>query len=457
MPIETAIERARKLIGDRLSTAAAIREQHGRDEGAEDPASPDAVAFPDSTEEVSALVAICAEEGCPVIPWGVGSSLEGHAIPYRGGLTIDTSRMNKVLEVHDGDLDVVIQPGVTREALNEDLRATGLFFPIDPGANATLGGMAATRASGTTAVRYGTMRENVLALEVVLADGRVIRTGTRARKSSTGYDLTRLFVGSEGTLGIITELTLRLHGQPEAVSAAICSFPDIGKAVEAVMATIQMGIPMARIEFIDELSIRGFNLISDRNMPEIPHLFLEFHGTEAAVAEQAQTVGEIAAEFGGGDFQWATKPEDRTALWKMRHNALYAARAMHPGARILTTDVCVPISRLAEAVTETRADVDESGIVGPMLGHVGDGNFHCAMLIDPDKPQDLETAKALAHRMNRRALRLGGTVSGEHGIGRGKMKYMQEEHGDGWSVMGDIKRALDPQGILNPGKLVQVN
>ncbi|MEM9050103.1 MAG: FAD-linked oxidase C-terminal domain-containing protein [Pseudomonadota bacterium] len=457
MPIETAIARARKLLGDRISTAAAIRDQHGHDEGAEDPALPDAVAFPDTTQEVSALVAICAEEGCPVIPWGVGSSLEGHAIPYRGGITIDTARMNKVLSVHEGDLDVVVQPGVTREALNEDLRATGLFFPIDPGANATLGGMAATRASGTTAVRYGTMRENVLALEVVLADGRVIRTGTRARKSSTGYDLTRLFVGSEGTLGIITELTLRLHGQPEAVSAAMCRFPDIEKAVEAVMATIQMGIPMARIEFIDELSIRGFNLISDRDMPEVPHLFLEFHGSEQAVKEQAEAVGEIAAEYGGGGFEWSTRAEDRTALWKMRHNALYAARALHPGARILATDVCVPISRLAEAVTETRRDVDASGIVGPMLGHVGDGNFHCAMLIDPEKPGDLDTAKALAHRMNQRALRLDGTVSGEHGIGRGKMRYMEEEHGDAWSVMGDLKRALDPQGILNPGKLIRIN
>ncbi|GIX12849.1 MAG: 2-hydroxy-acid oxidase [Paracoccaceae bacterium] len=457
MTIETAIARLRKLLGDRLSTAEAVRAHHGQNEGIYPPTPPDAVAFPESAEEVARLVRICAEEGCPVVPWGVGTSLEGHALAFSGGVTVDMSRMNRVLAVHAEDQDVVVQPGLTREELNTELRATGLFFPIDPGANATLGGMAATRASGTTAVRYGTMKDNVLALQVVLADGRIIRTGSRARKSSAGYDLTRLFVGSEGTLGIITELTLRLHGVPEAVSAAICAFPDIAGAVNAVIATIQSGVPMARIEFVDEVSIRGFNLHAGTDMPECPHLFLEFHGSEGAVAEQAETAGAIMAEHGGGGFRWATRAEERNALWKMRHNAYYAAKALRPGCRVLTTDVCVPISRLAEAVTETRADIEASGLVGPILGHVGDGNFHCALLIDPDRPEELGRAKDLAHRMNRRALRLGGTVTGEHGVGRGKMAYMEEEHGPALSVMAAIKKALDPQGIMNPGKIVAVN
>ncbi len=457
MDCTQAIDRLRALLGDRLSTAGAVRILHGQNESYYPVTPPDAVAFPETTAEVSAAVRICADAGVPVVAWGTGTSLEGHALAFQGGVTLDLGRMNHILAIHDADLDAVVQPGVTREALNTELRATGLFFPIDPGANASLGGMAATRASGTTAVRYGTMRENVLALEVVLADGRVIRTGTRARKSAAGYDLTRLFVGSEGTLGIITELTLRLHGQPEAISSAVCAFPDIQAAVGAVMATIQMGIPMARIEFVDEASIRCFNAHAGAQMPERPHLFLEFHGSDQGVAEQAARVGEIAAEFGGGDFSWTTKPEERAALWRMRHNAIYAIRASRPGCMALSTDICVPISRLAEAVTETRADIDASGIPGPMLGHVGDGNFHTALLIDPARPAELEIAKALAHRMNQRALRLGGTVTGEHGVGRGKMAYMQEEHGDAWSVMADLKRALDPGNILNPGKVVQVN
>lgn len=457
MAHEGAIARLRNLLGERLLTAAAHREQYGRNESYYPVTPPDAVALPETTAEVSEAVRICAEAGCPVVAWGTGTSLEGHAIAFQGGVTFDLMRMNRVLAVHAEDLDVVVQPGVTREQLNTELRATGLFFPIDPGANASLGGMAATRASGTTAVRYGTMRDNVLALEVVLADGRVIRTGTRARKSSAGYDLTRLFVGSEGTLGLITELTLRLHGQPEAISSAICAFPDIAAAVNAVIATIQMGIPMARIEFADEASIRGFNLHAGTAMPETPHLFLEFHGSEAGVAEQSARVAEIAAEHGGGGFQWALRAEDRAALWKMRHNAYFAAKALRPGCRILTTDICVPISRLAEAVTETRADIDASGLEGPMLGHVGDGNFHCALLVAPDRPEELATAKALAARMNARALRLGGTITGEHGIGRGKMEYMDLEHGPAWAVMADIKRALDPRNILNPGKVVRVN
>ncbi|MFN3937794.1 MAG: FAD-binding oxidoreductase [Gemmobacter sp.] len=452
-----AFARIAAILGERFSTAAALRDQHGQNESHYPVTPPDAVAFPETTAEVAEVVRICAAHGCPVVPWGTGTSLEGHALAFQGGLSLDLSRMDRVLEVRAEDMDCTVQPGVTREQLNTDLRATGLFFPVDPGANASLGGMAATRASGTTAVRYGTMRDNVLSLEVVLADGRVIRTGSRARKSSTGYDLTRLFVGSEGTLGIITELTLRLHGQPEAVSAAICDFPDIDAAVQTVIATIQAGVPMARIEFVDEASIRGFNLHAGTDMPERPHLFLEFHGSPAGVAEQAEMMGAIAAEFGAGDFRWATQAEDRAKLWRMRHNGYFAAKALRPGCRVLTTDVCVPISRLAEAVRETRADVDASPLEGPMLGHVGDGNFHCALLIDPDRPEELQIALDLAGRMAERALRLGGTVSGEHGIGRGKMKYMAAEHGEGWEVMAAIKRTLDPANILNPGKVVQVN
>jgi D-lactate dehydrogenase (cytochrome) len=351
----------------------------------------------------------------------------------------------------------VVQPGITREALNTELRATGLFFPIDPGANASIGGMASTRASGTTAVRYGTMRDNVLALEVVLADGRVIRTGTRARKSSAGYDLTAMFVGAEGTLGLITELTLRLHGQPEAVSAAICVFDDIDTAVATVIATIQMGIPMARIEFVDEATARAFNIYADAKMPEKPHLLLEFHGSDQAVSEQAERVGEIVADMGGHDFQWTTKAEDRNALWKMRHNAYYATLALKPGATAVVTDVCVPISRLADAVRETRADILASGLPGPILGHVGDGNFHAILLIEPGNAAEKRLALDLSHRLANRALAMGGTVTGEHGVGMGKLDYMVAEHGEGWTVMGDIKRALDPKGIMNPGKLVRTN
>ncbi|MEL6679483.1 MAG: FAD-linked oxidase C-terminal domain-containing protein [Pseudomonadota bacterium] len=457
MSIDTAIARLRNLLGERLSTGASIRDLHGQNESYFPVTLPDAVAFPDTTGEVAQIVTICGEEACPIVPWGTGTSLEGHALATSGGISLDMGRMDRVLEVHAEDMDVTVQPGCTREALNEELRATGLFFPVDPGANASLGGMAATRASGTTAVRYGTMRENVMALEVVLADGRIVRTGTRARKSSAGYDLTKLMVGSEGTLGIITELTLRLQGQPEAVSAATCAFPDIRSAVEAVQTTIQMGLPMARIEFIDEVCVTGFNAHAGASMPEQPHLFLEFHGTEAGVAEQAERVGEIVAECGGGDFRWTSRAEDRTRLWHMRHNAYYAQKALKPGCWALTTDICVPISRLAEAVAETRADIDESGLLGPMLGHVGDGNYHAAILIDPGDAAQLDTAKGLAHRMAERALAVGGTVTGEHGVGLGKKRYMAAEHGPGWQVMGEIKRALDPRNILNPGKVVDLN
>jgi D-lactate dehydrogenase (cytochrome) len=354
-------------------------------------------------------------------------------------------------------MDVVIQPGLTREELNTELRTTGLFFPVDPGANATLGGMASTRASGTTAVRYGTMRDNVLALQVVLADGRIIRTGSRARKSSAGYDLTALFVGAEGTLGIITELTLRLHGQPEAISSAVCSFDDIGDAVNAVIATIQMGIPMARIEFIDADTTRACNAYSGTDMPEVPHLLVEFHGSDAGVAEQAERFGDIVQDMGGTGFKWSAKTEERNALWDMRHKAYYACVALRKGATAVVTDVCVPISRLAQAVEETRADIAASPIPGPILGHVGDGNFHAILLVEPGNEAEMKVAKDLSNRMVERALAMGGTATGEHGIGMGKLDYMQAEHGDGWDVMGEIKSALDKNGILNPSKVVNAN
>ena len=457
MSIKAAIARLDKLLGEHFSTTEAIRTQHGQNESYFDEVLPDGVAFPGSTQDVAAIVKICAEEDCPVIAWGTGTSLEGHALAFQGGITLNMNRMNKVLAVHEEDLDAVVQPGVTREGLNTHLRDTGLFFPVDPGANASLGGMAATRASGTTAVRYGTMRENVLGLEAVMADGSVIRTGTRARKSSSGYDLTKLLIGSEGTLGIITELTVRLQGQPEAISAATCAFETLNDAVNTVIMTIQMGIPMARIEFVDEVSIRGLNLHFKTDMPEKPHLFMEFHGSETGVAEQAEMVGEIASDNGGSAFQWSAKTEDRTRLWHMRHNAYYAQKALKPGCYAVTTDVCVPISRLAQAVTDTRADLDASSLIAPVLGHVGDGNYHSAILIEPGNAAELAEAKELAHRMNERALKLGGTVSGEHGIGRGKMIYMAEEHGNALGVMTAIKRALDPQNILNPGKILNMN
>lgn len=373
----------------------------------------------------------------------------------KGGVTVNFSRMDQLLAVRPEDMTCVVQPGITREKLNEELRATGLFFPVDPGANASLGGMAATRASGTTAVRYGTMRANVLALEAVLADGRVIRTGTEAPKTSAGYDLTALFVGSEGTLGLITELTLRLQGQPEAISAAVCAFPGMTEAVDCVIATIQSGIPMARIEFLDETSVAACNAWAGINMPASPHLMVEFHGSAAGVKEQATRFGEIAAEMGSAGFDWASNTEDRARLWKMRHNAFPALRALRPGAIALVTDVCVPISRLAEAVAETRADIAQTSIPGPILGHVGDGNFHATLLVDPSDPDEMTTAKHLADRMAERALRLGGTITGEHGIGMGKLKHMEAEHGIGWDVMGQIKQSLDPYNLMNPGKLVR--
>ncbi len=457
MTIDTAIARLRDLLGERLSVAAAIRDLHGQNECYYPVTPPDAVAFPETTAEVAEIVKICAAEGCPVIPWGVGTSLEGHALAFQGGVTLDMSRMDKVLEVHEADMDAVVQPGVTREALNTDLRATGLFFPVDPGANATLGGMAATRASGTNAVRYGTMRENVLALEAVLADGRIIRAGSRARKSSSGYDLKNLLVGSEGTLGIITELTVRLHGQPEAISSATCAFETVDDAVNAVIMTIQMGIPVARIELLDVESIKAFREYAKFDLPVKPHLFLEFHGSEAGVKEQAERFGEIADEHGSLGFAWTANQEERNRLWAARHNYAYAIMSTQPNCRALTTDVCVPISRLAEAISGAQAIFDESALRTAMVGHVGDGNFHAVILTDGTHPEQLQEAKRMAHRLNKLALELGGTVTGEHGIGRGKMEYMAEEHGPAWGVMAQIKRMLDPENILNPGKVVEVN
>ncbi len=455
MTIQSAITALTTVLGDRLSLAKPDLEAHGASETHFAPAPPDAVAYPENTDEVSQIVKICNDHDCPVIPYGAGTSLEGHTLAVKGGVTIDLGRMNRLLAVNAEDMDVVIQPGLTREELNTELRTTGLFFPVDPGANATLGGMASTRASGTTAVRYGTMRDNVLALQVVLADGRIIRTGSRARKSSAGYDLTALFVGAEGTLGIITELTLRLHGQPEAISSAVCSFNDIGDAVNAVITTIQMGIPMARIEFIDADTTRACNAYSGTDMPEVPHLLVEFHGSDAGVAEQAERFGEIVQDMGGTGFKWSARTEERNALWDMRHKAYYACVALRKGATAVVTDVCVPISRLAEAVEETRADIAASPIPGPSLGHVGDGNFHAILLVEPGNADEMKAAKELSNRMVERALAMGGTATGEHGIGMGKLDYMQAEHGGGWDVMGDIKSVLDPKGTLNPSKVVR--
>ncbi|MBV0911616.1 FAD-binding oxidoreductase [Anianabacter salinae] len=455
MTIAAALAELETLLGKGLSRSKSDLDTHGASESWFAPAPPDAVAYPASTDDVSRIMAICHRHGCPVIGFGAGTSLEGHTSAINGGLCVDFRDMASVVQVNPEDMDCAVQPGITREALNIALRDTGLFFPVDPGANASLGGMASTRASGTTAVRYGTMRDNVLGLEVVLADGRVIRTGTRARKSSAGYDLTGLFVGAEGTLGLITELMLKLHGQPEAISSAVCAFPAMGPAVDAVIETIQTGIPMARIEFVDAATAKAFNSFAGVDFPAAPHLMIEFHGSARGVEDDAAAFGEIAQGHGATGFRWSVKPEERNALWKMRHNAYYACLALRPGAGGVVTDICVPISKLAEAVEETAADIAASELMGPILGHVGDGNFHAILLVDKSDATEIETAKALSSRMAERALRMGGTVTGEHGIGMGKLGYMSAEHGEAWSVMGDIKRALDPSGILNPGKLVR--
>ncbi|WGF90646.1 FAD-binding oxidoreductase [Marinivivus vitaminiproducens] len=453
--VAAAIERLRPVLGERLSTVLSVRAHHGQDQSYHPAALPDAVAFARSTEEVAAVVAACAEQRVAVVPYGVGSSIEGQIQAVRGGICIDLSGMDRVLELNAQDLDVRVEAGVTRKALNAHLRDTGLFFPIDPGADASLGGMASTRASGTNAVRYGTMRDNVLGLTVVLASGEVIRTGTRARKSSAGYDLTRLFVGAEGTLGVITEVQLRLYGQPEAISSAICGFPDTASAVEASTAIIQTGIPVARIEFLDDVQMQAAIAYSKlHDLPPLPTLFLEFHGSAAGVAEQAEATGAICRDLGGSAFAWATRAEERNRLWQARHDALYAALALRPGARSLTTDVCVPISRLAEAIALTREDLDRSGILAPIVGHVGDGNFHVLMLIDIEDTAELAVAKAANARLVERALALGGTSTGEHGVGSGKRAFMTAEHGPSLDVMRALKRALDPDGIMNPGKVL---
>ena len=452
----TLLAALRQRLGDRLSTSAAVCAQHGKDESYHAAHAPDAVAFAQNTEEVAAIVALCAEHRTPVIAFGTGTSLEGHVAALKGGVCIDLSQMNRVVRVNAEDLDVTVEAGVTRKQLNEYLRDTGLFFPIDPGADASLGGMAATRASGTNAVRYGTMRENVLALTVVLPDGKVIRTAQRARKSAAGYDLTRLFVGSEGTLGVITEVTVRLYGIPEAISAASCAFPTITDAVDTVILTIQSGVPVARIELLDEAQINAINKYSKLDHQVAPTLFFEFHGTEAGVAEQTELVKAIAAEHGGDDFRWATTPEARTKLWQARHDAYYAALAMRPGSKGWPTDVCVPISRLAECIAETKRDLAQSTIPSALAGHVGDGNFHLIFMIDPEKPEEIAEASRLNDRMVARALAMEGTCTGEHGIGYGKMDFLIAEHGEAVAVMRSIKQALDPNDIMNPGKIVRM-
>ena len=456
-PLKPALLAAlRQRLGDRLSTSAAICEQHGKDESYHTPHAPDAVAFAHSTEEVSAIVSLCAEHKTPVIAFGTGTSLEGHVAALRGGVCIDLSQMNRVLRVGAEDLDATVEAGVTRKQLNEYLRDTGLFFPIDPGADASLGGMAATRASGTNAVRYGTMRENVLSLTVVLADGRVIRTARRARKSAAGYDLTRLFVGSEGTLGVITEVTVRLYGIPDAISAAVCAFPTIDAAVDTVILTIQSGVPVARIELLDEAQIDAINKYSKLDHRVAPTLFFEFHGSAAGVAEQVETVKAIAAEHDGDDFRWATSPEARSKLWQARHDAYYAALALRPGSKGWPTDVCVPISRLAECIAETKRDLAQSTIPSALAGHVGDGNFHLIFMIDPQSREEIAEASRLNDRMVARALQMEGTCTGEHGIGYGKIDFLLDEHGEAISVMRSIKQALDPDDIMNPGKIVRL-
>jgi len=453
--IESAIGDLAKSFGNRLVTSNAVREQHGHTTTWIPNQPPDAVVFPQNTADVQEAVRICARHKVPVIPFGTGTSLEGHVNAPQGGVSIDFRDMNRIVEVHAEDLDCVIEPGVTRKQLNEHLRDQGLFFPIDPGADASLGGMAATRASGTNAVRYGTMKDNVMALKVVLANGEVMTTASRARKSSSGYDLTRLIVGSEGTLGVITELTLKLHGIPEAIGAAICPFPTVEAACNATILTIQSGIPVARIELLDEVQVKACNAYSKLSLPERPLLLLEFHGTEAGVAEQSQRFGEIAADLGGGPFEWTAKAEDRTRLWQARHDGYWAAKSLRPASQPLASDVCVPISRLAECVTETQADLVAAGLLGPIVGHVGDGNFHVALLVDTDDPAEMAATERFLSRLAERALRMGGTCTGEHGVGQGKMKYLLAEHGaPALAAMRAIKQALDPDNIMNPGKLV---
>jgi D-lactate dehydrogenase (cytochrome) len=457
-PAAEAVERVKSALaarfGNKLSTAEAVREQHANTTTWLPNEAPDAVVYAASTEDVQAVVRLCAEHKVPVIPFGTGTSLEGHVNAPFGGVTIDLSEMNGIRAVHPEDLDCVIEPGVTRKRLNEHLRDQGLFFPIDPGADASLGGMAATRASGTNAVRYGTMKDNVLSLKAVLANGEVLTTARRAKKSSAGYDLTRLFVGAEGTLGVITELTLKLAGIPEAVSAGVCAFPSVEAACKTTIATIQSGIPVARIELLDALQVRACNIYSKLSLKETPTLFVEFHGSDAGVAEQAGRFGEIAAEYGGGPFDWATKAEDRTRLWQARHDAYWAVVNLRKGCRAFATDVCVPISRLAECVTATQEDIKKFDLVAPIVGHVGDGNFHVSVLLDMNDAGEVARARRFNEALVARALAMDGTCTGEHGVGEGKIKYLEAEHGAvGLAAMRGVKRALDPDNIMNPGKI----
>jgi D-lactate dehydrogenase (cytochrome) len=453
--VATTIGALAAALGNRLVTSLATRQQHGNTTTWLVSEPPDAVVFPQTVDEVRQIVGLCATNGVPVIPFGVGTSLEGHVNAPFGGITIDFRDMNRVLAVHAEDLDCVVEPGVTRKQLNEYLRDQGLFFPIDPGADASIGGMTATRASGTNAVRYGTMKDNVLALKAVLANGEVITTARRAKKSSAGYDLTRLFVGSEGTLGVITEITLKLQGIPEAIAGGVCPFPSVEAACNATILTIQSGIPVARIELLDEMQVKACNAYSKLTLQERPLLFVEFHGSQASVAEQSERFGDIASELGGGPFDWATKAEERSRLWQARHDAYWAVRGLRPGAQAIASDVCVPISRLAECVTATQRDVADSGLIAPILGHVGDGNFHLSLLIDPEDPDEVARAETLLERVVERAMAMEGTCTGEHGVGQGKMKYLPAEYGEGalWAMRA-VKDALDPRDIMNPGKIV---
>lgn len=452
--VAAVIAELSKRYGERAVTSAAVREQHGHSLTWVKNQPPDVVVYPRTTQEVSDIVTLCAAHKVPVIPYGTGTSLEGHVNAPFGGVSVDTSQMKNILAVHDEDLDCVVEAGVTRKQLNEHLRDKGLFFPIDPGADASIGGMVSTRASGTNAVRYGTMKDVVLSLTVVLPNGEIVKTASRAKKSSAGYDLTRLFIGSEGTLGIITEITLKLHGIPEAISAGICPFPSVKAACDTVIMTIQTGIPVARIELIDEVQVAAVNRYSKLTLPESPLLLLEFHGTEAGVKEQAERFGEIAAEFGGGPFEWATKPEDRTRLWQARHDSYWAAKGLRPGAQSVATDVCVPISRLAECVDETKKDIIESGLIAPLVGHVGDGNFHVQPMVNADDPAEVAACEAFVDRLVRRAVAMEGTCTGEHGVGQKKIKYLEIEHGaPALDLMRVLKQAIDPHNIMNPGKI----
>ena len=455
-PLPDALLSALKAVfGERLSTTQAMRDHHGRDESSYDPMLPDAVVFAHSTDEVATAVTLCSRYEIPIIPYGTGTSLEGHVLALHGGVTIDLSQMDKVIAIHAEDLTATVQAGVTRKQLNLEIKDSGLFFPIDPGADASLGGMAATRASGTNAVRYGTMRENTLALTVVGADGRILRTGTRAKKSSAGYDLTRVYVGSEGTLGIITEVTVKLYPQPEAISAAVCSFPSTADAVNAVIQTIQMGVPVARVEFLDENGVKAINAHDKLGLPEQPLLLFEFHGSRHGVQEQAELVQQIAAEHNATGFEWATRPEDRSRLWAARHNAYFALLQMRPGSRSISTDCCVPISRLAECILDTKIDCENHRLIYSIIGHVGDGNFHVLMLIDPHNAGEVATAEGINQRMVARAIAMDGTCTGEHGVGLHKMDFLVQEHGENAiDAMRAIKHALDPKNIMNPGKII---